>query len=44
MPKVIVSKEARKDLEAIRAYICDELSNLNDAAQHILQALKKCVA
>ncbi len=44
MPKVIVSKEARKDLEAIRAYICDELSNLNDTAQHILQALKKCVA
>ena len=43
MPKVIVSKEARKDLEAIRAYICDELSNPN-AAQHILQSLKKCVA
>lgn len=43
MPKVTVSKEARKDLEAIRAYICDELSNPN-AAQHILQSLKKCVA
>ena len=42
MPKVIVSREARRDLEGIRAYIRDDLAN-PDAARRILGELKKCV-
>ena len=40
MPKVIVSREARRDLEGIRAYIRDDLAN-PDAARRILGELKK---
>ena len=42
MPKVIVSREARRDLEGIRAYIRDDLAN-PDAARRIIGELKKSV-
>ena len=42
MSKVIVSREARKDLEGIRAYIRDDLAN-PDAARRIIGELKKSV-
>ena len=42
MPKITVSKEARKDLVSIRQYIHDELCN-PEAAQRILTALKKSI-
>ena len=42
MPKVIVSREARKDLEGIHAYTRDDLAN-PDATRRILGELKKCV-
>ena len=42
MPNVILSKEARNDLHAIRDYIQDELSN-PDTAKDTLRALKKAV-
>lgn len=42
MPNVAVSKEAQRDIAAIRQYIHDELSN-PDAAQRIVSALKKSI-
>ena len=39
MSKVIVSREARKDLEGIRAYIRDDLAN-PDATRRIIGELK----
>lgn len=42
MARVIVSKEARKDLVNIRSYIRDELCNPS-AAQRIIGELKKSV-
>lgn len=42
MPKITVSKEARKDLIAIRQYIHDELCN-PDASQRVISALKKSI-
>ena len=43
MPNVILSKEAQKDLQAIRAYIRDELSN-PDAARETIRALRETVS
>lgn len=43
MAKIILSREARKDLVNIRQYIHDELCN-PPAAQHILAALKKSIS
>jgi len=40
MPNVVLSKEAQRDLIAIRDYVRDELSN-PDAAKDTLQAIKK---
>lgn len=42
MARVVVSKEARKDLISIRDYILDELCNPS-AAQRIIAELKKSV-
>ena len=42
MPDVILSREAQRDLFAIRDHIRDELSN-PDAAEDALRALKKAV-
>ena len=42
MAKVTVSKTARRDLIAIRQYICDELSN-PQAAARIISELKKSI-
>ena len=43
MSNVILSKETRRDLTAIRDYIRDELSNL-DAAEDTLLSLQKVVS
>ncbi len=40
MAKIVVSKEAKKDLTAIRQYIRDDLNN-PDAARRVIAALKK---
>ena len=40
MAKVILSREARKDLQAIRVYIRDDLQN-PDAAASTIQALRE---
>lgn len=42
MTRVILSKEAQRDLVSIRDYIRDELCN-PDAARHIMASLKKGV-
>ena len=42
MARVIVSRMARRDLQEIRRYICEELCN-PPAAQRILAALKRSV-
>ena len=43
VPNVILSKEARKDIQAIRDYIRDDLSN-PDAARDMVKALRKTVS
>ena len=42
MANVILSKEARKDMQSIRAYIRDELSN-PEAARETMRALREAV-
>jgi len=42
MAKIVISKEARKDLVSIRQYIHDELSN-PDASRRVIAALKKSI-
>ena len=42
MARVIVSKEARKDLISIRTYIHDDLCNPS-AANHIIHELRKAI-
>ena len=42
MPKLTVSREARKNLVSIRQYLHDERCN-PDAAQRIIAALKKSI-
>jgi toxin ParE1/3/4 len=42
MARIIVSREARKDILAIRQYICEELSNPS-ASQRIVNELKKSI-
>lgn len=42
MAKVTLSKEAQRDIIAIRNYIRDELCNLS-AAKHIIACLKKSI-